>query len=145
MIGRIFVLGLWLAAGAAAAQGTVYRCGNEYSLAPCVQGKAVETQSSARSEAQLGSAGFWRLRIGIGHPGVKAEVVNYVLRKPSAEHREAIEKSIEQALGALDLVLAGDMERAMMKVHAKPPRPKPAPAPDRPAVARPDGPAGETA
>jgi peptidyl-tRNA hydrolase, PTH1 family len=48
-----------------------------------------------------------------------------VLRKPLAEHREAIDKSIEQALGALDLMLEGDMERAMMKVHAKPPRPKP--------------------
>jgi peptidyl-tRNA hydrolase, PTH1 family len=75
--------------------------------------------------AQLGSADYWRLRLGIGHPGVKAEVVNYVLRKPSPEHREAIEKSIEQSLAALDLLLAGDMERAMMKIHAKPPRPKP--------------------
>ena len=76
-------------------------------------------------QAQLGSADFWRLRLGIGHPGVKAEVVNYVLRKPMGEHREAIDKSIEQARTALDLLLAGDMERALMKVHAKPPRPKP--------------------
>ena len=75
--------------------------------------------------AQLGSADYWRLRLGIGHPGVKAEVVNYVLKKPSAEHREAIEKTIAQSLTALDLLLAGEMERAMMKVHAKPPRPKP--------------------
>ena len=78
-------------------------------------------------QAQLGSADFWRLRLGVGHPGVKAEVVNYVLRKPPAEQAEAIDKCIEQSLGALDLLLAGDMERAMMKVHAKPPRPKPAP------------------
>jgi len=90
-------------------------------------------------EAQLGSSTFWRLRLGIGHPGVKAEVVNYVLRKPSAEHREAIEKSIEQSVAALDLVLAGEMERAMMKVHAKPPRPKPAPALERPSTSPPDG------
>ena len=75
--------------------------------------------------AQLGTADYWRLRLGIGHPGVKSEVVNYVLRKPSPEHREAIEKSIDQSLAALDLILAGDMEKAMMKVHAKPPRPKP--------------------
>ncbi len=75
--------------------------------------------------AQLGSPDYWRLRLGIGHPGVKAEVVNYVLRKPSAEHREAIDKSIEQSLAVLDLLLAGEMERAMMKIHAKPPRPKP--------------------
>ena len=76
-------------------------------------------------QAQLGSADFWRLRLGIGHPGVKAEVVNYVLRKPMAEQREAIDKSIEQGVKALDLLVEGDMERALMKVHARPPRPKP--------------------
>jgi PTH1 family peptidyl-tRNA hydrolase len=82
--------------------------------------------------AQLGSADYWRLRLGIGHPGVKAEVVDYVLRKPPAEQREAIEKSIAQSLGALDLMLAGDMDKALMKVHAQPPRPKP-PKPPKPA------------
>ena len=78
-------------------------------------------------QAQLGSADFWRLRLGIGHPGVKAEVVNYVLRRPPVEQAEAIGKCIDQSIGALDLLLAGEMERALMKVHAKPPRPKPAP------------------
>jgi peptidyl-tRNA hydrolase, PTH1 family len=75
--------------------------------------------------AQLGSADHWRLRLGIGHPGVKAEVIDYVLRKPPKEQREAIDKAIEQSLTALPLLLAGEMERALMKVHAKPPRPKP--------------------
>jgi PTH1 family peptidyl-tRNA hydrolase len=75
--------------------------------------------------AQLGSDDYWRLRIGIGHPGVKSEVINYVLKKPSAEHRVDIEKAIEQALGGIDLVLDGDMERATMKINARPPRPKP--------------------
>jgi len=83
--------------------------------------------------AQLGSADYWRLRLGIGHPGVKAEVVDYVLRKPPAEQREAIEKSIAQSLGALDLLLAGEMDKALMKVHAQPPRPKP-PKPPKPAA-----------
>ncbi len=75
-------------------------------------------------QAQLGSPGFWRLRLGIGHPGVKAEVVNHVLRKPPLAERQAIDQSIAQALGALDLMIAGDMERAMVKIHARPPRPK---------------------
>src|SRR6478752_5887502 len=75
--------------------------------------------------AQLGSADYWRLRIGIGHPGVKSEVINYVLKKPSAEHRVEIEKSIEQAISGIDLLLDGDMERATMKINARPPRPKP--------------------
>jgi len=78
--------------------------------------------------AQLGSGDYWRLRIGIGHPGVKDQVIDYVLRKPSPEHRIEIEKSIEQALSGLDLLLADDMERATMKINARPPRPKP-PAP----------------
>ncbi|HSC62325.1 MAG TPA: aminoacyl-tRNA hydrolase [Caldimonas sp.] len=75
--------------------------------------------------AQLGSGDYWRLRIGIGHPGVKSEVINYVLKRPSPEHRVEIEKSIEQALSGIDLLLEGDMERSMMKINARPPRPKP--------------------
>jgi PTH1 family peptidyl-tRNA hydrolase len=88
--------------------------------------------------AQLGTQDFWRLRLGIGHPGVKAEVPNYVLKKPSAEHRTEIDKAIERSLESLDLVLAGDMAKAMMKVHAdKPPRPKP-PRPESAAPEEPD-------
>ena len=79
--------------------------------------------------AQLGSVDYWRLRLGIGHPGVKAEVINYVLRKPPAAERDAIEQSIERSLTALDLLLAGDMERAMMKIHVKAARSKAAPPP----------------
>ena len=87
--------------------------------------------------AQLGSADYWRLRLGIGHPGVKAEVVDYVLRKPPAEQREAIEKSIAQSLGALDLLLASEMDKALAKVHAQPPRPK-LPKPPKPPTPAPD-------
>lgn len=73
----------------------------------------------------LGSADFWRLRLGIGHPGVKAEVVNYVLKKPSPDHREAITRVIDKTLEAVDLMLAGDMAGALARIHAQPPRPKP--------------------
>lgn len=81
--------------------------------------------------AQLGSADYWRLRIGIGHPGVKHEVADYVLRKPPAEEMDAIEKTIAQALTALDELIAGDMPKATTKLQAKPPRPKP-PRPPQP-------------
>ena len=73
----------------------------------------------------LGTPDYWRLRLGIGHPGVKAEVVNYVLKKPSAEHREAIDRSIDKTLEATDLMLSGQMDLALAKIHAQPPRPKP--------------------
>ena len=75
--------------------------------------------------AQLGSPDYWRLRLGIGHPGVKAEVADYVLRKPPADQREAIERAIDESLKQLDTLLSGQMEQAVMKLHAKPERPKP--------------------
>jgi len=75
--------------------------------------------------AQLGSGDYWRLRIGIGHPGVKAEVVDYVLRRPPAGEREAIFKAIEASLAALDLLIAGEMDKAMGKLNVRPPRAKP--------------------
>ncbi len=73
----------------------------------------------------LGTPEFWRLRLGIGHPGVKAEVVNYVLKRPSAADREAIAQAIERSLGAADQLIAGDMDKALATIHAQPPRPKP--------------------
>ena len=75
--------------------------------------------------AQLGSADYWRLRLGIGHPGVKAEVIHHVLRKPPAAEREAIDKAIESSVAQLDLLLAGRMEEAMRLLHVRPARPAP--------------------
>ena len=76
--------------------------------------------------AQLGTGDYWRLRIGVGHPGDKAEVVNWVLKKPSPEHRVAIEDSIARSLKAVPALLAGEMEKATMLIHTStPPRPKP--------------------
>lgn len=76
--------------------------------------------------AQLGTDDYWRLRIGVGHPGVKSEVIHWVLKKPSPEHRGAIEDCVTRSIKALPDLLAGDMERATMLIHtSKPPRPKP--------------------
>lgn len=76
--------------------------------------------------AQLGTADYWRLRIGVGHPGVKAEVIHWVLKKPSQEHRTAIEDCIERSLKAVPELLTGEMEKATMLIHtSQPPRPKP--------------------
>jgi len=88
--------------------------------------------------AQLGTDDYWRLRIGIGHPGVKSEVVNWVLKKPAPEQRTLIEECVARTLKAAPAMLAGEMEKATLIVHThKPPRPKPprpevvpTPAPD---------------
>jgi peptidyl-tRNA hydrolase, PTH1 family len=84
--------------------------------------------------AQLGTGDYWRLRLGVGHPGVKAEVVDWVLKKPSQDHRIAIEQAIDRTLKALPHLLAGEMDKATMLVHtSKPPRPK-LPKPPTPPV-----------
>ena len=76
--------------------------------------------------AQLGTGDYWRLRLGIGHPGVKSEVVDWVLKKPLQEQREAIEDAIVRTLHAVPALVAGEMEKATMQIHtSKPPRPKP--------------------
>lgn len=76
--------------------------------------------------AQLGSPDYWRLRIGIGHPGEKSEVANWVLKKPAPDQRTLIEDSIAHSLKAHTAMLAGDMDKATLLVHTtKPPRPKP--------------------
>ena len=76
--------------------------------------------------AQLGSPDYWRLRIGIGHPGARDEVLNWVLKKPSADHRTAIDDSMARAILAVPALMAGDMDKATMAIHTtKPPRPKP--------------------
>ena len=83
--------------------------------------------------AQLGSSDYWRLRIGIGHPGVKSEVVHWVLQKPSPEQRRLIEAAIAHSLQALPALLHGDMAKATLLIHTtaaprpKPQRPKPGP------------------
>ena len=77
--------------------------------------------------AQLGSADYWRLRLGIGHPGDKADVTHWVLKKPSPEQRVLIEEAMDRSLKAVPAMLAGDMETATMIAHtSKPARPKPA-------------------
>ena len=75
---------------------------------------------------QLGSPDYWRLRIGIGHPGDKNEVANWVLKKPSPDQRTLIEDSIIHSLKAYPELLAGEMDKATLLIHTtKPPRPKP--------------------
>ena len=76
--------------------------------------------------AQLGTGDYWRLRLGVGHPGNKDEVVDWVLRKPMQEHRVAIEEGIARSLKAVPALLAGEMDKATMMIHTStPPRPKP--------------------
>lgn len=68
--------------------------------------------------AHLGTRDFWRLRLGIGHPGERAEVVNFVLNDPRKEERALIEQAVQRALEVSDLIIAGKQEAAMLKLHS---------------------------
>lgn len=69
--------------------------------------------------AALGTQDFWRLRLGIGRPSVQGEMANYVLSAPNKQEQDAIEASIDAASGVVDLMIKGDFESAMLKLHTK--------------------------
>ena len=69
--------------------------------------------------ACLGSKDFWRLRLGIGHPGVRDAVIDYVLCAPLPEERAPIESAIQRSLELWPLLAEANMEAAMLKLHTK--------------------------
>jgi PTH1 family peptidyl-tRNA hydrolase len=70
--------------------------------------------------AQLGTPDFWRLRLGIGHPGDKNQVANFVLHAATRDEQTLIEQNIDQSTTLLPLLLQGKFEEAMLKLHTKP-------------------------
>lgn len=69
--------------------------------------------------AQLGSRDFYRLRVGIGHPGSSRDVTNYVLGKASGDDSQLIENAIDDALHELPLILDGEWQKAMNHLHSR--------------------------
>ena len=70
-------------------------------------------------QAHLTTPDFWRLRLGIGHPGERNEVVNYVLKAPRREEQELIDQAIDRCLLAWPKLGAGDYEAAQRQLHPK--------------------------
>jgi len=68
--------------------------------------------------AHLGTKDFWRLRIGIGHPGDRNQVSDYVLNDPRREERELIDAAMQRSLAVAHLVIEGKTEAAMLKLHS---------------------------
>jgi PTH1 family peptidyl-tRNA hydrolase len=64
-------------------------------------------------------ADFWRLRLGIGHPGDRAQVANYVLHPPRQEETKLISDAVERSLELWPLIAAGQMEKAMHRLHTE--------------------------
>jgi PTH1 family peptidyl-tRNA hydrolase len=80
----------------------------------------------------LGTDQYWRLRIGIGHPGHRSDVVSWVLGKPILAQREAIGDCITRTIRAFEPLAEGEMEKATRIVHKNPARPKPPKPPKAP-------------
>ncbi|MRN39079.1 aminoacyl-tRNA hydrolase [Neisseria sp. N95_16] len=70
-------------------------------------------------QARLGTPNFYRLRLGIDHPGDKALVSAYVLNKPSTEHRQLIEDSVNKSIKGIPLLTAGEFEEAQRFLHSR--------------------------
>lgn len=71
--------------------------------------------------AALGRQDFYRLRLGIGHPGQRSEVVDYVLSRPSIADREQILEAIGLAMERLPELVSGQWQLAMNQLHSTAP------------------------
>ncbi len=69
--------------------------------------------------SHLGTQDFWRLRIGIGHPGDRNEVANFVLKPPRKEEQLDIEAALDRVESCCDVLFAGDYPTAMQKLNGK--------------------------
>jgi peptidyl-tRNA hydrolase, PTH1 family len=70
-------------------------------------------------QSALGDPLFWRLRLGIGHPGDRSLVTDYVLHEPGRADAEAIESAMRRGLGIFPLLAAGKPEAAMLRLHTQ--------------------------
>jgi PTH1 family peptidyl-tRNA hydrolase len=89
-------------------------------VAKLKQGGGIAGHNGLKDISQrLATHEYWRLRLGVGKPPAGREGADYVLEKPPAEERAAIEAAIDKALAVLPMMLAADMQGAMHKLHTE--------------------------
>ena len=91
------------------------------------QGGGIAGHNGLKDISQrLATHEYWRLRLGVGKPPPGREGADYVLERPSAEEKTAIDAAIDKSIELLPQLLAGDMQGAMNKLHTdeKPPAKK---------------------
>jgi PTH1 family peptidyl-tRNA hydrolase len=85
------------------------------------QGGGIAGHNGLKDISQrLATHEYWRLRLGVGKPPAGADGADYVLQKPSADDRAAIDAAIDKSLAVLPQILAGDVQSAMNKLHTEP-------------------------
>jgi len=96
------------------------------------QGGGIAGHNGLKDISQrLATHEYWRLRLGVGKPPAGREGADYVLERPSAEEKSAIDAVTDKALSLMPQMLAGDMQSAMNKLHTED---KPAAAEQKPAA-----------
>ncbi|MCO6518282.1 MAG: aminoacyl-tRNA hydrolase [Snodgrassella sp.] len=70
-------------------------------------------------QAWLGTAEFYRLRLGIGHPGDRNLVIHYVLHKPQAQEQSLITEAMQKSLAAIPQMLTGEYSSVQQQLHSK--------------------------
>ena len=95
----------------------------EPGIARVKQGGGIAGHNGLKDISQrLASHDYWRLRIGVGKPPAGNEGADYVLQKPAADDKSAIDQAIERALQVLPEMLSGDMQTAIQKLHSTEPK-----------------------
>jgi PTH1 family peptidyl-tRNA hydrolase len=87
------------------------------------QGGGIAGHNGLKDISQrLATHEYWRLRLGVGKPAAGTEGADYVLEKPTADERAAIDSAIEKSLALLPQILAGDVQSAMNQLHTEEPK-----------------------
>jgi PTH1 family peptidyl-tRNA hydrolase len=101
-------------------------------IARIKQGGGIAGHNGLKDISQrIASHDYWRLRLGIGHPGDKNAVADYVLHKPSADDRAAIDSAMDRSLEILPQCLTGDLQGAIQKLHSGEPKGETKKAPEK--------------
>ena len=70
-----------------------------------------------RDICQHAGKDFWRLKLGVGHPGRASEVVGYVLKPLPSSDRAAVDQAVQQVLEHVGSLVAGDFQQVMNVLH----------------------------
>ena len=83
------------------------------------QGGGHGGHNGIRDVIQHCGADFMRLRVGVGHPGEKSKVTNYVLKKGSADVQAAVEQNLDDVVALMPVLMDDGLNAAMKELHTK--------------------------
>ena len=82
-------------------------------------GEATVGDNGLRDLISAQGDAFWRLRIGVGHPGTKNDVVDFVLTHAGKDEQRVIDETISAGADAIEEMLRSGAQIAMNKLHSR--------------------------